>query len=317
MLAPFFHLAIAKAQKIKSRRLASASKTLEVGLEEPYLQMERFVKRFQTSFFINQDFNALHLSLGLLRLLLKYHEPELFKYLEAQGVSNELYAIPWFITYLATKFADVEVLLEFWDRIVGKDDPTFVFFFLVALIAHNSVHIMSTDPANLPVVMSGLRVCSHKELTKVWIQAEGLTLKTPHSFVKMEAMQHLFSATDDGTLLAACLKLEKLPCLPLTRQELLYYAFPGEIECPDPSCLKSAHFAAAETSPKVSCEKEAQDPFAPSALCSLCSQNLTASTKHKSSVQIVIVDCRFKSLQLESKLPVSLGLKITNTAVKE
>lgn len=132
-------------------------------------------------------------------------------------------------------------------------------------------------------------------------------------------MHHLFSGADDGTLLASCLKLDKLPCLPLTRQELLYYAFPGEIECPDPTCLNSANFAEAATSPKVSCETEtdAQDPFAPSALCTQCSQNLTASTKHKSSVQIVIVDCRFKSLQLESKLPVSLGLKITNTAVKE
>ncbi len=108
------------------------------------------------------------MSLCLLKLLLKYHEPNLFWHLEEQGISNELYAIPWFITYLATKFSDANILLEFWDRIVGKDDPTFIFFFLVALIIHNSMQIKSSDPANLPVVMSGVRICSQNELTKVW-----------------------------------------------------------------------------------------------------------------------------------------------------
>ena len=56
------------------------------------------------------------------------------KFLEEKGVSNELYAIPWFLTYFATKVSFLELLLDFWDRIVLKDDPTFIFFFLVSLM---------------------------------------------------------------------------------------------------------------------------------------------------------------------------------------
>jgi hypothetical protein len=50
------------------------------------------------------------------------------------GVSSEMYAIPWFVTYMATKFNNHLLLIEFWDRVVNRDEPSFMFFFLVSFI---------------------------------------------------------------------------------------------------------------------------------------------------------------------------------------
>lgn len=40
-------------------------------------------------------------------------------------------------------------------------------------------------------------------------------------------------------LKAICTRLEQLTCVPLMPAELFFYAFPGEIDCPDPACVNS------------------------------------------------------------------------------
>jgi hypothetical protein len=76
--------------------------------------MVAFIDKFQTNIFIDTEFYALQSSLSLLKLLLQYHAPLISCYLESVSVTPELYAIPWFVTYLATKIPVLEVLLEFW-----------------------------------------------------------------------------------------------------------------------------------------------------------------------------------------------------------
>lgn len=65
--------------------------------------MSQFIETFQTNIFMDDEFYSLQASLKLLKLLLQYHMPELCLFLEQAGVTTELYAIPWFVTYLATK----------------------------------------------------------------------------------------------------------------------------------------------------------------------------------------------------------------------
>lgn len=120
--------------------------------------MSRFIEIFQTNIFIDDDFYALTGSLFLLKLMLQYHAPDLSVFLEQAGVTTELYAINWFVTYLATKIANVELVLEFWDLTVRKNDPTFFFYFLTSFIIKNSKKIKSAELAKLPETMTSLRI---------------------------------------------------------------------------------------------------------------------------------------------------------------
>jgi hypothetical protein len=92
-------------------------------------------------------------------------------FLDQAGVTPELYAIPWFVTYLSTKIVKVELTLEFWELVVRKNDPTFIFYFLTSFIVRNTKKIKNPDVAKLPETMTSLRILNQKELEMIWSQA--------------------------------------------------------------------------------------------------------------------------------------------------
>ena len=83
-----------------------------------------------------------------------------------------MYAIPWFVTYMANKFGNMELLLEFWETIVARNDPKFIFFFLVSLIIKHQRVIMHSEIAKLPEVMTNIKVGSTKDLETLFTQAD-------------------------------------------------------------------------------------------------------------------------------------------------
>lgn len=109
--------------------------------------VREFVRTFQTNLFVDNDFYALQSCLYLLKMLLTYHDPEIHGHLENNCVIPEMYSIPWFITYFASRMASAELVLEFWDRIMQQKDAdvTFIFFFAVALVIHNRESILRAD----------------------------------------------------------------------------------------------------------------------------------------------------------------------------
>jgi len=87
--------------------------------------------------------------------------------LEKVGVTPELYAIPWFVTYMATKFSNLEILLEFWENIVQRNEPSFIFFFLVSFLISNSRKIKAADVPKLPETMTSLKITTLKDLETI------------------------------------------------------------------------------------------------------------------------------------------------------
>jgi hypothetical protein len=67
--------------------------------------------------------------------------PDLCQYLEQAGVTTELYAIPWFVTYLATKIQTMDLVLDFWEMTVKRNNPVFIFYFLASFIIKNKKKI--------------------------------------------------------------------------------------------------------------------------------------------------------------------------------
>ena len=151
-----------------------------------------------------------------------------------------MYAIPWFITYFSSKIDTAELVLEFWDRLAQKNgDFTFIFFFAVALVLNNEMRIMSVDSASLPEVMTTMRIASIADLDRVMLVAEGLDDNTPYSFKQIPEIQKLSTKQSSASLKSIMQSLERLTCMPVLPAELFFYAFPGEIECPNPECSNS------------------------------------------------------------------------------
>jgi len=202
-----------------------------------------FVRTFQTNLFIDDDFYALQSCLRILKLLLTYHEPQIANYLDSNHVIPEMFCIPWFITYFASRMESAALVLEFWEHIVAgsKDSPdvTFIFFFSVALIVYNKEAIFRSDSADLPQKMTQLSVHSREELLMLLKLAEEIEENTPYSFKQLDELKSLFVRQRPETLKQICSNLESLSCMPLMAAELFFYSFPGEIECPNPDCINS------------------------------------------------------------------------------
>jgi hypothetical protein len=101
------------------------------------LQLKNFIDRYLPNIFINEDFVALQSCMALLRLLFKYHAPNLYCFLEKHSITIEMYAIPWIITYFSTKMDSPELVLQLWNTVAGQEalqDVSYIFFFAVALL---------------------------------------------------------------------------------------------------------------------------------------------------------------------------------------
>ena len=155
---------------------------------------QAFVERLQTNLFVDDEFYHLQACLATFKLLLKYHDPGLARYLEHNYVTCEMYAIPWFITYFSSKLDTAELVIELWDRIAQKNgDVIFIFFFAVALVLENEGRIRGADSASLPEIMTSLRIASLAELDRVMQAADDLEENTPFSFRQIPEIQRLFT----------------------------------------------------------------------------------------------------------------------------
>jgi hypothetical protein len=79
-----------------------------------------------------------------------------------------MYAIPWFVTYLATKMPSRDIILDFWERIVKKNEPLFIYFFLTAFVLQHEKQLLGTDMVNLPIVMANLEIKTYSQLDELW-----------------------------------------------------------------------------------------------------------------------------------------------------
>ena len=78
--------------------------------------VREFIRTFQTNLFNDNDFYAVQACCKLLMMLLTYHDPPIFRHLESCGVIPEMFALPWFVTYFASRVGSAEIILELWDR---------------------------------------------------------------------------------------------------------------------------------------------------------------------------------------------------------
>lgn len=115
-----------------------------MSLSKIYALFTMFVNKFIRNYYHEEEFFSLKSSLGILKLLLKYHDPAICNLFEYAIITPEMYATPWILTvfarynfillYSKSKF---DCLIILWDLLIKEDDELFIHFLFVALLILN------------------------------------------------------------------------------------------------------------------------------------------------------------------------------------
>jgi len=142
--------------------------------------------------FLDDDFVCLQSCFCFLRLLLKYHDPQICQVLSNAMVTPELYATSWFFTLFANKCERIEVVCELWREMVVLKDNKYVFSISLALIITNRQRILQCDKSELPSLMSSLSIRNKDELQDILYLARLIKEQTPTSFFDTIEINTLF-----------------------------------------------------------------------------------------------------------------------------
>ena len=112
-----------------------------------------------------------------------------------------------------------------------------IFYLSVAFIMYHRQQILDTEEFVLPQVMTNLTLKKKEDVYDVFVRALTLKKNTPFSFHYFVVNERIFSPLIDSEELESLMvRIQKLPALPLTMSELLFYCFPGKIHCNNPFC---------------------------------------------------------------------------------
>ena len=112
-----------------------------------------------------------------------------------------------------------------------------IFYIALAFIEHHRQEILMAEEYILPQTMAHLTLKRKEDVYEVFVKAIELRKSTPLSFQYFIINERIFSPLiDSDELEALLLRIERLPALPLTMSELLFYCFPGKIQCCNPFC---------------------------------------------------------------------------------
>lgn len=74
---------------------------IQISLSRIYNIFTCFIEKFLTNYYHEDEFYSLQSSLGLLNLLLKYHNPVMYNIFEFSIITPEMYATSWILTIFA------------------------------------------------------------------------------------------------------------------------------------------------------------------------------------------------------------------------
>jgi hypothetical protein len=193
VLAPFVWLA---NQNLRSSQHAQQKENnlfvAEHRLSISFYCLKLFIQNMMPTQFLDDDFVCLQMGFCFMRLLLKYHDPEICQVLSSATVTPDMYAFAWFVTYFANKSDNkMSLVCELWNDLLELGDNRFFFFLTIALIVHNKDLILSSNRSELPIIMASLSFASREEMREVVALAHRLCSQTPASFLQLKEVDVL------------------------------------------------------------------------------------------------------------------------------
>ena len=198
---------------------------------------EAFIDKFLSNYYYEKELFSLKSSISLFSLLLKYHEPTVFNYLDSLEISHELFSTNWILTLMAQKL-NLDILYNLWDNIIRINDPLFIHFILVAMIKYKRELVINCSSNFILKMMTKLAINTIEELNHVVKIALELRSNTPYSY-RFLSNQIGFLKTNNKNIKQNLLKykLDLIPSIPIFPTEILYDNYINKIICPDIECL--------------------------------------------------------------------------------
>ena len=208
----------------------------ELTLSTIYSIGEAFIERFLPNYYYYKELFPLQCSLGLLLILIRYHEPSVYNILDSKEIIPEMYATNWIMTYTLGK-VKLDILYNLWDYIIEINDPLFMHFFFVSMIINRREMLINCEKHLLPTLMASLTIISNEELNTVINKAKELRNHTPFSFrILANKLGFLIPRNKNIKENFEKYKPLSLPAMPIFPLETLYITNHSEIDCPDESC---------------------------------------------------------------------------------
>ena len=197
---------------------------------------EALIDQFLPNYFYEKELYSLKSALGLLLILIRYHEPSVYNRLDSMEIIPEMYATNWVMTYSVGKLK-LDIVYNLWNYIITINDPLFLHFYFVALIINNRELIINCDKPLLPTLISSLTITSNEELNSVIEKAKELRKQTPYSFrILADNLGFLICKNKNVKKNFEKYKPLSLPAMPIFPLEVFYITNHSEIDCPDEYC---------------------------------------------------------------------------------
>ena len=218
----------------------------ELSLSTIYFLGEAFIDKYLPNYFYEKEFYSLKSSLGLLLILIRYHEPSVYNRLDSMEIIPEMYATSWVMTYGIGKLK-LDIFYNLWNSIITINDPLFLHYYFVSLIINKRELIINCAKNFLPSLMTSLTILSVEELNNVINKAKELIYYTPFSF-RILALKLGFLIPKNQNVKANFEKYKplSLPAMPIFPLEVLHITNHSEVDCPDENCKTLVEFLKAK-----------------------------------------------------------------------
>lgn len=103
-----------------------------------------------------EEMIALQCAFRFFELLLMYHDPELWHFLDHNRLKPELYASPWLMTLFAQNVPMSQVF-QLWESMMlapNGGEPLLIPFVALAFLCSNRNTYLASDPSDLPVLLT-------------------------------------------------------------------------------------------------------------------------------------------------------------------
>ena len=211
-------------------------KIKDLSLATVFSLGDAFIDKFLPNYFYEKELFSLKSSLGLLLILIRYHEPSVYNRLDSMEIIPEMYGTSWVMTYAMGKLK-LDIIYPLWDYIIEINDPLFLQFYFVSMIINRRELIINCEKTLLPTLMASITIISIDELNTVVEKAKDLRKLTPFSFrILANKLGFLIKKNKNVKENFEKYKPLSLPAMPIFPLEVFYITNHSEVECPDEYC---------------------------------------------------------------------------------
>jgi hypothetical protein len=205
----------------------------DMTLSEVYNLLNGFINLFAFNYYYDESVYSMKNSFGLLTLLIKYHDPEIYNAFESATIYPEMYATSWLLTVFAYKL-QLDILFYLWNKLILENDELMIYYVIVALLINRKSIFVNANIGSIPILLNKISIDTEKDVDLIFESALNLRKKTPYSFrlfaKKLEILQNKSNQHKDKFNLYHPNTLISIPIFP---SEIYYICYKDIIKCPD------------------------------------------------------------------------------------